>query len=781
MSVPNSSGEVLPLDSDLRATWQILEEGINDCMRLRYTDMSNERYLALFDTAYNNLQLQLADILCKLNTTVGVHLYDKLTEYLINYVGAVREGAENHRDEDLLRYYAREWDRYKFGAKYIARLFSFLSDHFRERMLSFRPSATVYTIRTLTLVQWKQGIFDLILDGNKLVRATLEQIEIERNGGSIDETLVKRIIDSFVYLGIDTENANEESLDIYKDHFENPFIAATEEYYKAESEAFLAENSVSDYLKKVEGRLKEEQERVDMYLHHITWDRLISTCERVLIRDRAEAMREGFKNLLDLGRDRDLHSMYHLFKRISDKKSLELLCKQFEEYVKNAGLAAVRELVGTRDDVAEKTVNPKTYIEALSWVHEENFGTVSRGFRNDKDFFASLDRACCEFMNRNAATGSSTSKSPEILADGADAILCKGNKLSRHQLDRAIDQVTTIFEYIEDKDVFEEIYSMKVLRRLIDDTSASDTEQANVISRMMEICGYGFAQKLKQIFADADSSKRMTTTFEEQKSNIHCEDGISFSIKLFGSNLWQLSRRDMNFVIPKEIIPTYNRFQEYYQTEHSGRRLSWLWEYGGNQLRAKYSGQKHIFITSSFQMAVLLQYNDYDTLTFEELVENTGIPEDLLKQVLAILTKACVLLHDGDGEPYDFNPNFKSKKTRVNLNQPLTATKNAETTKVLKDLDDNRENEIKAAIVRIVKAKKIIKLQALIQEVVSELSKRFVPPVPALKTAIDRLIDQEYMERVEGEWDTYAYVASHRTEIATYIRVLWFCSLDLDL
>jgi cullin 1 len=48
------------------------------------------------------------------------------------------------------------------------------------------------------------------------------------------------------------------------------FLAATEDYYKKESQSFLAENSISDYLKKVEARLEEEARRVDLYLHSST-------------------------------------------------------------------------------------------------------------------------------------------------------------------------------------------------------------------------------------------------------------------------------------------------------------------------------------------------------------------------------------------------------------------------------------------------------------------------------------------------------------------------------
>jgi len=47
-------------------------------------------------------------------------------------------------------------------------------------------------------------------------------------------------------------------------------LTATENYYKAESEAFLAENSISDYLRLAERRLKEEETRVNAYMHSQT-------------------------------------------------------------------------------------------------------------------------------------------------------------------------------------------------------------------------------------------------------------------------------------------------------------------------------------------------------------------------------------------------------------------------------------------------------------------------------------------------------------------------------
>jgi cullin 1 len=74
----------------------------------------------------------------------------------------------------------------------------------------------------------------------KLTNAVLRLVERQRNGEVIDPGLVKKVVDSFVSLGLDNTDPNKECLDVYKEHFEEPFIQATEVYYKKESENFLA-------------------------------------------------------------------------------------------------------------------------------------------------------------------------------------------------------------------------------------------------------------------------------------------------------------------------------------------------------------------------------------------------------------------------------------------------------------------------------------------------------------------------------------------------------------
>ncbi|KAG1792893.1 Cullin [Suillus plorans] len=755
-----------PASADLATTWAFLEEGVDHIMTKLQTGVSYSKYMSLYTVAYNyctssRMHNTTTDTVGQGSRTganlMGSDLYNNLIRYFITHLKLLKDQSDSLQDEALLRYYASEWDRYTTGANYINRLFTYLNRHWVKRERD-EGRKGVYPVYTLALVQWKSNFFLHVQSKHtKLAGAILRLIERQRNGETIDQGLVKKVVDSFVSLGLDESDINKASLDVYREHLETPFLDATEKYYEQESEAFLAESSVSDYLKKAEERLKEEEDRVDRYLNTDTRKQLVSKCEHVLIRQHSDLMWESFQSLLDFDKDEDLQRMYALLSRIPE--GLEPLRKKFEEHVKKAGLAAVAKLLGEGSEGAD-SLDPKAYVDALLEVHRKNSDTVTRSFRGEAGFVASLDKACREFVNRNSATGSSTTKSPELLAKHADMLLRKNNKMAEEEdLEGALNRVMVLFKYIEDKDVFQTFYATKLSKRLIHGVSASDESEASMISKLKEACGFEYTNKLQRMFTDMSLSKDLTDQFKERMAN-HEDMDINFSIMVLGTNFWPLSAPNNDFIIPPEILPTYDRFSKYYQTKHSGRKLTWLWNYSKNELRTNYLNQKYILMTSSYQMSVLLQYNKHDTLSLEELITATAISKDILTQVLTLLVKAKVLINE-ETDQYDLNPSmaYPSKKIRVNLNQPIKAEVKAESSEVLKTVDEDRKYVIQATIVRIMKARKTMKNQPLIQEVISQISQRFAPKIPDIKKAIDTLLEKEYIERVDGTRDTFAYVA----------------------
>ncbi|GBP90916.1 Cullin-1 [Eumeta japonica] len=90
----------------------------------------------------------------------------------------------------------------------------------------------------------------------------------------------------------------------------------------------------------------------------------------------------------------------------------------------------------------------------------------------------------------------------------------------------------------------------------------------------------------------------------------------------------------------KVFIPLYNLspqlerpvrlFAAFYSSQHSGRKLNWLYSMSKGELVTNCFKNRYTFQASTFQMAVLLKYNKSDTWTVEQLQQHTGIDLDLL-------------------------------------------------------------------------------------------------------------------------------------------------------
>jgi cullin 1 len=318
------------------------------------------------------------------------------------------------------------------------------------------------------------------------------------------------------------------------------------------------------------------------------------------------------------------------------------------------------------------------YVSALLSVHASSLEMVQAAFRSEAGFLAALDKACRDFMNRNKATGTSNSKSPELLAKHSDGLLKKSNKSTEEQgLEDALNQVVSgplslcwgsadrahaqmvVFKYIEDKDVFQKFYSKMLAKRLVNFSSASDDAEASMIAKLKEACGFEYTNKLQRMFTDMGLSKELNDSFREVSGKNTDEAGsskggdVDFYALVLANGFWPLAEPTTEFVIPTELLATYTRFERYYGAKHSGRRLAWLWQLSKNDLKTNYLSQKLILQTSAYQSAVLLQYNASDSLTMAELHKATGLNEAALKAALGPLVKSKLLVQDGDS--YDIN------------------------------------------------------------------------------------------------------------------------------
>ena len=85
-------------------------------------------------------------------------------------------------------------------------------------------------------------------------------------------------------------------------HYEslkNELVSSTEMFYTKEAAEFLAQNSFSDYLKKVEDRILQEISRVEQYLGEKCRPRLLKTVDHVLVVKHLDLYLENFPVFLE--------------------------------------------------------------------------------------------------------------------------------------------------------------------------------------------------------------------------------------------------------------------------------------------------------------------------------------------------------------------------------------------------------------------------------------------------------------------------------------------------
>ena len=106
-----------------------------------------------------------------------------------------------------------------------------------------------------------------------------------------------------------------------------------------------------------------------------------------------------------------------------------------------------------------------------------------------------------------------------------------------------------------------------------------------------------------------------------------------------------------------------------------------------------------------------------------------------------------------DGDVFHFNDRFTCKLHKVKIGT-VAAAKESEPEKAetRQRIEDDRKPQIEAAIVRIMKSRRVMDHNAIIAEVSKQLGGRFMPNPVVVKKRIESLIEREFLERGEFAW-----------------------------
>ncbi|XP_041799730.1 cullin-4B [Chelmon rostratus] len=619
-------------------------------------------------------------------------------------------------------------------------------DHCRQ-MIMIR-SIFLFLDRTYVLQNsmlpsiWDMGLelfrFYIISDlkvQSKTIDGILLLIERERNGEAIDRSLLRSLLSML------------SDLQIYQDSFEQRFLEETNRLYAAEGQRLMQEREVPEYLHHVNKRLEEEADRVITYLDQSTQKPLIATVEKQLLGEHLTAtLQKGLTHLLDENRIQDLSLLYQLFSRV--RGGVQVLLQHWIEYIKAFGSTIV--------------INPekdKTMVQELLDFKDKVDHIIDICFMKNEKFVNAMKEAFETFINKRP------NKPAELIAKHVDSKLRAGNKeATDEELEKMLDKIMIIFRFIYGKDVFEAFYKKDLAKRLLVGKSASVDAEKSMLSKLKHECGAAFTSKLEGMFKDMELSKDIMVQFKQYMQCQNIPGNIELTVNILTMGYWP-TYVPMEVHLPPEMVRLQEIFKTFYLGKHSGRKLQWQSTLGHCVLKAEFKEGKKELQVSLFQTLVLLMFNEGEEFTLEEIKLATGIEDSELRRTLQslacgkarVLTKIPKSKDVEDGDKFSCNDDFKHKLFRIKINQIQMKETVEEQASTTERVFQDRQYQIDAAIVRIMKMRKTLSHNLLMSEVYNQLK---FPVKPAdLKKRIESLIDRDYMERDKENPNQYNYVA----------------------
>ena len=504
------------------------------------------------------------------------------------------------------------------------------------------------------------------------------------SGDVVDQSLVKKVVDLFVEMGLS-------NTEVYSEELERPLLDATAEFYQRQSAQWVEDDSFPAFMLKAEACLAAEQARAAAYLVPRTKERLLRTVEHEVLVVHQQVMLDkdssGLVTLLVNDAREDLSRLFRLYARVTD--ALQPIATTLKRHVHAEGMELVREqkarveaAAKTSSAAASAVADKPDFIQALLALHDRYTDLVSSCFGDHATFARALKEAFEVFVNQQVGKSSTA----ELFAGYCDELLRvkgAGARMSESDVEEQLDKLVQLFAYLSDKDVFQEFSRKQLAKRLLMDRSHSDDAESFLITKLKQRCGAHFTSKLEGMITDMTLSADIQSAFQEwfanRATNTNMEDvpspaaaggdgaaagapkaagaapaggaaaapeaavmppvqlsssgvranGHDFAVRVLTTGHWPTYAQD-EITLPPVLSRSEKLFREYYNTRTSQRVLRFVHALGKVWLSTTFFaggrwGGKVELACSTHQACVMMLFNDAESLTYGKICEMLGL------------------------------------------------------------------------------------------------------------------------------------------------------------
>uniref|UniRef100_A0A8D8YCI6 Cullin-5 n=1 Tax=Cacopsylla melanoneura TaxID=428564 RepID=A0A8D8YCI6_9HEMI len=735
-------------------------------------------------------------VVCLWDEKGPTKIVEALKDDIMNFIRHAQQRVLTHEeDQALLKAYIQEWSKFLAQCSYLPTPFRQLETSLVNKNVSSsltnnnnkqKIAAEESTVRVLMLDSWNQSIFNDIKQ--RLQDSAMKLVQSERNGEAFDSQLVIGVRESYVNLCSNPED----KLQIYREHFEKAYIAATESFYTVKAAEFLQNNGVESYMKYADSKLHEEELRACKYLESSSSVQLLTDCcVTVLVSSFKNTILAECSKMIKMNETVKLELMMKLLDRIKD--GITPMLHDLETHIVNAGLA---DMMASADII---TQDSEKYVERLLELFNQFSKLVKDAFKDDPRFLTARDKAYKTVVNDTSVfklelpskqcTGIKTlpeSKCPELLANYCDMLLRKtplSKRLTADEIESKLRNVLLVLKYVQNKDVFMRFHKAHLTRRLILDTSADSEKEENMVEWLRDVgMPADYVNKLARMFQDIKVSQDLNYQFKQNYKGSKGSIGDSINIKILNAGAWARGSERVTVSLPLELEDYIPEVEDFYKKKHSGRKLQWYHHMSNGTITFTNDVGKYDLDVTTFQLAVLFAWNErpLDRLSFENLLLATELPDPELRRTLWSLVafpkiKRQILLYSDEVQsPKDFtehtvfwiNQEFALikmgkilKRGKINLIGRLQLSTEKSKEEDNESIVQLRILRVQEAIIKILKMRKRISNAQLQTELVDILKNMFLPSKKMIKEQLEWLIEQKYMRRDDEDINVFVYLA----------------------
>jgi len=217
--------------------------------------------------------------------------------------------------------------------------------------------------------------------------------------------------------------------------------------------------------------------------------------------------------------------------------------------------------------------------------------------------------------------------------------------------------------------------------------------------------------------------------------------------------------------LPGTLVPLKEIFDQFYSSKYQGRQLQWQHSLAQCVVKASFPSGKKELVVSLFQTVVLLCFSQTDTMSFKDIKAHTRIEDGELRRTLQSLACGKVRVLQkvpkgkdvNDDDSFVFNAAFTNQLYRIKINSIQMKETKQENEDTHERVFRDRQYQVDAAVVRIMKARKKLSHALLMAEIFTQV--RFPAKAADINRRIESLIDREYLERDPSNAQMYNYLA----------------------